>query len=165
VNLFVTDLDPLCAARDLDDTRLRKMILETAQILCTHGHTTGTPMPYKPTHTHHPVVLALSNPDNYAWTVAYFHALHTEYQFRFGKSHASYVTVRPHVPDTAQPSRIPHFANCARNASLGLNFSDVPVPTSYRRYLCARWAMDPRSPKWTNRTRPDWHRHIPTEVF
>lgn len=49
MNLFVSDLDPCQAARNLDDKRVNKMILETAQMLCCALHARGIAAPYKPT--------------------------------------------------------------------------------------------------------------------
>lgn len=155
MNLFVTDLDPAIAATHLDDKRLRKMVLETAQMLCTVGWKDGGAMPYKPTHSNHPVVLAMDDINNFRWVCRYFHELACEYELRFNKQHASYITVRPYIYFPIELHSTT-FANCARNNSLNLDFTRLPVPLSYRAYLSARWAQDKLPPIWTGRTPPDW---------
>jgi len=67
-------------------------ILESAQILCTVLHGRGVDAPYRPTHRNHPCVTwADESYCNYRWLIELAHALHNEYQFRFGKerTHAS----------------------------------------------------------------------------
>lgn len=156
MNLFVTHYLPPTAATHLDDIRLRKMLLETAQMLCTELTRRGHTMPYRPTHSHHPVVLALRDDATLEWTIRYFTALDTEYRFRFDKPHKSYLDcadlILPHSP----PRGFPIFANCARRADLNLNFTHLPVFFAYRQYLSARWNRDNSPPQWTNRRSPEW---------
>lgn len=156
MNLFVTNLNPTLAAQNLDDKRLRKMILETAQMLCTDAWRRGITVPYKPTHQNHPAVLSLHNPDVFNWALRYFDALHFEYIDRFGKSHASHTLIRPYFSATHSTEGLLPFANCARNSALGLDFTHLPIPDSYRAYLSARWASDKLAPVWTNRNQPSW---------
>lgn len=157
MNLFVTSLSPTLAAQSLDNKRLNKMILETAQLLCTELSRRGYPMPYKPTHQSHPVTLSLQHDPTLLWAGVYFEALHTEYVYRFLKTHASYTTCasdfRARLPFNVPGS--PIFANCARNQMHALDFTHHPVPESYQHYLSARWNRE--SPLWTGRKAPDWH--------
>jgi len=48
------------------------------------------------------------------------------------------------------------FANCARNDSLGLDFTHTHIVYAYQLYLNARWERDIRLPQWTNRGAPTW---------
>lgn len=156
MNLFVTDLDPTIAATHLDDKRLRKMVLETAQMLCTVEHKRGVAMPYKPTHANHPVVLAMGDIDNFRWVCRYFHELGREYRFRFGKHHASYIALSSLIYFPIELNTHAPFANCARNSTLNLDYTHLPVPMSYQHYLSARWDGDKLPPIWTNREAPSW---------
>ena len=57
MNIFVVDHDPFVAAKMLCDKHVVKMILETAQLLSTAHHLTGSPLAcklYKMTHKNHP---------------------------------------------------------------------------------------------------------------
>lgn len=156
MNLFVTDPSPTASAQALCDIRLRKMVLETAQMLCTEGRRRGWPdMPYKSTHANHPVVLSLQNDGTLAWVTDYFCAINAEYAYRFNKDHKSYLDCWHKFPvlDLYLP---PTFHNSARNLSLGLDFTHFPIFDAYRAYLLARWASDQRPPVWTRRGPPVW---------
>lgn len=165
MNLFVTDVNPLLAAQHLDDVRLRKMVLETCQMLCTELRRRGHDMPYRSTHASHPVAAALSDNQVMDWTVRYMVWIDYEYGYRFGRRHASAQRCLPAILGAWRPLRqyerwtgLPLFHNSARNLSRGLDFTHLSVPESYRAYLCARWASDVRPPVWTRRERPEWAR-------
>lgn len=166
MNLFVTSLSPTLATQSLCDVRLRKMILETAQLLCTELRRRGADyMPYKPTHPMHPVTLSLRNDATLLWAEEYFVELHKEYIFRFGKDHKSFVDCFPKISYAiGQFVNIKAscliFANCARNDSLGLDFTHTNIVYAYQLYLSARWERDIRPPIWTNRGAPAWHKAI-----
>ena len=90
MNIFAVDENPSIAAQDLCDVHVVKMILESAQILCTvydlHGE--WEDWMYKPTHRHHPSVLwAAENDCNYGWLQYHFAALGKEYTRRYKKRH------------------------------------------------------------------------------
>ena len=58
MNIFVSSFDAREAAKALDDKRLIKMVLETAQILSTNINLAGLRQgPYKTTHQNHPAVV------------------------------------------------------------------------------------------------------------
>ena len=91
MQLFILDRDPRSAARMLCDCHLRKMCLETAQILSSvlfNKHLPllpGMPKPYNP---HHPVIAAVNSCSKINWVLIYNSALHREYRYRFNKAHA-----------------------------------------------------------------------------
>lgn len=89
MNIFVTDLDPVVAARNLCDKHVVKMIVETTQILSTVSHRHGgTFVPYKPTHGRHPCTLwAGDSFANWMWLADHGIALVTEYHMRYKKVH------------------------------------------------------------------------------
>lgn len=93
MNIFFVDRDPSAAARALCDKHLRKMLLETAQMLCTVHHIHGTDpelIPYKPTHAGHPCVRwAAESNLHFYWLWNYGGSMGIEYLLRFGKSHKS----------------------------------------------------------------------------
>ena len=162
MNLFVTSLSPTLAAQSLCDIRLRKMILETAQLLCTELRRRGADyMPYRPTHPMHPVTLSLRNDATLLWVEEYFIEAHNEYIHRFAKQHKSFIDCYRKVEMAI--GRLCNlkasgatFANCARNDSLGLDFTHTHIVYAYQLYLNARWERDIRLPQWTNRGAPAW---------
>lgn len=88
MNIFVLDKDPVIAAQMQCDKHVVKMILETAQLLCSvfpNGEA-----PYKRTHYNHPcAVWARESWANYYWLYKHGIALCNEYTYRYNKLHKS----------------------------------------------------------------------------
>lgn len=160
MNIFISDVDPVIAAQNLDDKRVVKMILESAQMLCTALHVNGASQlaKYKKTHENHPSnVWARTSDSNYQWLLDHFKALCDEYEFRYSKTHASFdlysdlIAGKSHIP--AGP--LTPFANCAARSDMCIDFkSETDVPTAYQKYLVARWNTDKSKPKWSVRGEP-----------
>lgn len=159
MNIFVTDPCPKKSAQALDDKRVIKMILETAQILSTvirgldevYAENHGL---YKKTHTGHPCVKwAGQSRNNYLWLLSHMQALLEEYTYRFGKQHKSgslvpaFIEYAPMMPEGQ--GLVP-FANCT-------DFKHIQnVHDAYKHALISKWAKDKLVPKWTNKSRPMW---------
>lgn len=164
MNIFATDPSPKLSARALDDQRLVKMVLETAQILCGGLYLRGVPtlaLPYKPTHLGHPAVLwAAMTEENLRWVYRHGWRLSEEYSNRYNKVHKSGEVIeylRQYCPSPEiKPRRPQTFYNGARHKSLGLDYTHLPVHEAYRAYLVKRWSMQTRPPRWTNSSPPDW---------
>ena len=91
MNIFVLDKDPKKAATMSCDKHVVKMVLETAQVLCSaldrHGVDDTL---YRPTHKKHPCTLwAGDSRANFMWLVEHGLALSEEYTVRYGKTHKS----------------------------------------------------------------------------
>ena len=169
MNIFASDPDPFVCAANLDDKRVVKMCLETAQLLST-----ATPwlFPnynqgelYKPAYVKHPCSLwAKASIVNFCWLVRHGLALCKVYTDVYGKVHASEELIRKLdimliMADLLSTPRPTEFANCTRNESAGVDFKNVVnTHTAYKMYLNARWARDKRKPTWTNRNVPEWYR-------
>jgi hypothetical protein len=150
MNLFAVSYCPVECAQALDDKRLIKMTLETAQMLCTAAVSRGVAAPYKVTHANHPVSVWVRA--NTAWMSKYLVELNQEYKFRFGKEHLAYTECKNIL--LFEDSVVSEFVNCAANKSLGLDFKHKNVLDAYKCYLNARWYLS--NPKWTKRERPEW---------
>ena len=150
MNIFAVCDDTETCARYLDDKRLVKMVLETAQILCTSLHINGYSDDnlYRKTHAHHPVVQwCASNRFNYYWTVRYFNDLCLEYTRRYSKHHkcqlkfgrGRYFTYRAvHIPDSAYGNMTP-FCNCTKD------YKHIPDTfLAYKLQLQDKWYADKR---------------------
>ena len=89
MNIFILDEDPYIAATYHCDKHVIKMIVESAQILCTVLHKKGiTEIPYKPTHQNHPCVLWTEQSfENFSWLVRLLNGLLIEYTLRYSKRH------------------------------------------------------------------------------
>lgn len=167
MNYFYCDTDPQRAAQALDDRRLTKMVLETAQllnnVLAHHGDPTA---PYKPTHMNHPSsVWARTSVSNYQQMLAYFAHIANEFTYRTGKDHKCYDHYHTFVmftwdinpDDWDKPYGTP-VPNCT-------DFKDVGnVVEAYRLHLAAKWQAEIYKhqlgnwykPVWTKRTPPQW---------
>lgn len=162
MNIFVSDNDPRVAAANLDDKRVVKMVLETAQLLSTAIQLNGGEGPYKSTHTKHPsTIWTAQSKGNFRWLLYHGISLGIEYNYRFKKSHKSYEAILDisdrglikHIPD----GELTQFANCTANQLKGISFKHLEDPIeAYRAYLLSRWATDTRPPKWTNSKPPEW---------
>lgn len=88
MNIFVLDRDPVTAAQFALDKHCVRMVLETAQLLCS-AFPQGA-APYKRTHYNHPCgVWTRASRDNFRWLAQHGLALADEYEFRYGKVHKS----------------------------------------------------------------------------
>lgn len=90
MNIFVIDKNPRKSARMLCDQHVVKMILESAQMLCTAHYLIDkkTKTPYKPTHQKHPCTLWVAESiGNYNWLLKHAEELCKEYTRRYNKKH------------------------------------------------------------------------------
>lgn len=95
MNIFVLADDPIIAAQHQCDKHVVKMVLETAQMLCTVASRYVDDVPYRPTHKNHPCTLwAGTSRANWEWTIQHGLALCAEYTFRYGKTHKSEVIIK-----------------------------------------------------------------------
>ena len=161
MNIFISDVDPVKSAINLDDKRVNKMILESAQMLCTALHLNDAShlAKYKTTHANHPSnVWVREGRENYNWLLQHMKALSDEYTFRTGKVHKTYRELYGDLAKGAEfiPDKsLTPFANCAARQDMGINYKHLDdVPMAYRLYLIDRWERDKLVPKWTNRSRP-----------
>jgi len=90
MNIFYLHEDPQKASEYQYDKHVVKMILESAQMLCTahHHYGNGDNVPYKKAHYNHPsTVWARANKPQYFWLYNHMIALGEEYTKRYGKTH------------------------------------------------------------------------------
>lgn len=92
MNIFYLDRNPYKAASYFYDKHKVKMILESAQMLCTAHHVYGNPddVPYRQAHLNHPsTIWARQSRPNYYWLYEHMIALGQEYTKRYDKVHMS----------------------------------------------------------------------------
>ena len=95
MNIFYLDSDPVKAAQVQYNKHVVKMILESAQMLCTaHHHYTellsqdDSYIPYKKAHYNHPsTIWCRENSEQYLWLYNHMIALGNEYTKRYNKIH------------------------------------------------------------------------------
>ena len=92
MNIFYLDKCPVKAAQLQYNKHVVKMILESAQMLCTahHHYGNGDNVPYKKAHYNHPsTIWVRQNSIHYDWLYDHMIALGDEYTKRYGKTHLS----------------------------------------------------------------------------
>ena len=152
MNIFLVDEKPRSCALALDDLRLNKMVLETAQLLAASCFVVGANIGYKVTHFNHPcAVWARKNKRNFSWLVEYGLELSQEFYVRRRHSHASEEVIKraiTHIPEF--PEGLLAFTfNCSGQNSGNIFFD-------YKECLRKKWASDIKKPLWTRRSPPSW---------
>lgn len=159
MQLFILDEIPERAAGMLCDSHLRKMCMETAQILSSVLYRRGRAVPEqlpKPYNPSHPVILAVDTPEKICWVIRYNLSLHREYFRRFGKRHAYYSFCRIYrklFSCTAISLR-------KEDLTFARDFKDIEIREpdiiqAYREYYRYK-KKKLRSWKYTNAPEPDW---------
>lgn len=154
MNIFVTNQDPQQCAFALDDKRVVKMVLESAQMLCTALDMRGFGFPdmYRPTHMGHPcTVWTAETRKNFEWLGLHAFCLSEEYSCRYGKVHASHSTIEHclALKEGIPEGPLTPFANCT-------DYKDEEVIKAYRKQMLDKWMSDVRSPTWSHRAPPFW---------
>jgi hypothetical protein len=157
MNIFYLSEDAKVAATYHNDKHVVKMILESAQLLCTAhrllDESTNEKL-YKATHKNHPsaqwVRLSLHN---YNWLYDLFCNLCDEYTFRYGKVHLTDTKLRellkqppkniPNVPFTQPPQAMPE------------QYRTSDSILSYRNYY--KFEKNHLA-AWSKRSIPDWYK-------
>ena len=155
MNIFVVDHDPFVAAKMLCDKHVVKMILETAQLLSTAHHLTGSPLAcklYKMTHKNHPsAVWVRSSKGNYRWALAHLKGLLKEYTFRYNKIHktSNLLSSLESVPDLIDQEDLTEPPQCMYD-----DCRHPDVVHAYRLYYLTR--QQEIDMRWTKRDKPNW---------
>jgi hypothetical protein len=151
MNIFYFDEQIEVCARNHCDAYVVKMILESAQILCTVLWLNDISAPYRPTHRNHPsVAWANRSLANWNWLKQLAGALNEEYKYRFNhtRNHKSYdVILSLPTPPIADIGVTPIVQVMPEEYQ-----QENPVE-AYRQYFKARKSHLAR---WTKRDIPHW---------
>lgn len=90
MNLFILDNDPIISSQYNVDSHVRKIILESAQMLCYAFPENSTPIKNsKKGFYFHPMSKWVrESQKNWEWTLYHLFGLLDEFEYRFGKKHA-----------------------------------------------------------------------------
>lgn len=165
MNIFVTDPDPVQAAKNLCDKHISKMIVESAQLLSSahlvlNGGHSG-PI-YKLTHRNHPCAKWVRESDgNYRWLHEHAEAMCGEFTHRYNKKHKTESVVsRLGCP----PENIPNFGKSIMTPFVHAYYGKDPIGhfmcyvpgdpiQSYRNF----YKLDKtRFAKWKHSQPPSW---------
>jgi len=136
MNIFVLDYNPKVAAQSHCDKHVVKMILETAQMMCTTAHLVGVDSPYKPTHKNHPcTVWARESQQNFRWLMELFNELHEEWMWRYNHNdnHLSYAKLQE-VDWDLVIERLPDIGLTPFAQAMPEEYRDSDAVTAYQTY-------------------------------
>jgi hypothetical protein len=122
MNIFYLDSDPVKAAQIQYNKHVVKMILESAQMLCT-GEYDNSYIPYAKAHYNHPsTIWCRQNSRQYYWLFHHMLALGDEYTKRYKKKHLSITKC------------FDALKNCPVGIPLGGEFNEPPqcMPDQYK---------------------------------
>lgn len=169
MNIFVVHPDPAVSASVLDDLRLNKMILETAQLLSGAARllfkvdNKDIPALYKLTHQNHPCsIWARANYTNFAWLLQYFDHLAQEKIRRSKVEHLSHKKLYLPLLDLIQ-NVMTLEEYFAIQPVFNFNCTDFKAHSTFEAYqkcLDHKWdVIDPSKalrPTWKHAKRPNW---------
>lgn len=156
MNIFFLDRNVETCAQYHVDRHVVKMILESAQLLCTSVNISAgrQATPYKTTHVNHPCsIWVRESNSNALWLYRLMHQLNVEYHFRYKKYHLSCIKLE----EADIFSKILHYLPDGDFTEPALampdEFKTSDAVESYRNYY--------REGKqhlhnWTKRGKPSW---------
>lgn len=158
MNIFFLDQNPQLAAQYQCDKHVVKMILESAQLLCTaHRLRPLHEFPekfYKATHINHPCsIWTRKCLANYVWLALHAKYLCKEYTYRYNKIHKSEEIIHwclyygPNIPYRFVPTEPAQ--------AMPEQYKDEDVVTAYRNYYI-EYKMKNIQCRWTKRQPPEW---------
>ena len=166
MNIFSTDTSPVVSARNLDDIRVNKMILESAALLANamsfHGaprdalpiaKTSGQPFKTTAWQNHPSCLWTKQSSGNYEWLLVHAISLMEEMFERKGTIHSMKNNLQ-RLQDGAKfitPGPLTPFVNCTPYKSISDSIE------AYRLCMVYKWEHDGKEPKWTNVGKPSWY--------
>jgi hypothetical protein len=180
VNIFYLDSNPLIAAQYHVDRHVIKMILESAQLLCTAHRVidgiqtkvsrltkTGkhkqinayllndsakNSLLYSVTHINHPCTIwCRDNINNYMWLYELFVSLCDEYTYRYGKKHKTDFLLRDVLQNSPISISTSEFTQPAQ--AMPEKYRSADSIQAYRQY----YIHEKHSfAKWSKRATPEW---------
>ncbi len=153
MNIFFLHMIPSICAQYHLDKHVVKMILETAQLLCSAHYLSDSSFAprYKLTHKNHPsAIWTRTSLDNYKWLVELGKELCKEYTYRYGKIHKCQIVIEE-LADNLPP--IPEIGFTKPLLAMPDEYKGREAVESYRAYyLFEKYHMF----SWKKRDTPRW---------
>ena len=148
MNIFYLHEDPHLAASYVYDKHKVKMILESAQMLCTaHRYYGNENVPYKTAHLNHPSsIWVRENTHHYYWLYEHMLALGNEYTKRYNKTHLSdeiIVFLESILPQCSPPRKLKIIAPYKYKADFA-----ITTASTFAIEIVAANAMNGKLPKY-----------------
>jgi len=178
MNIFVVNNDPVCAAQELCDKHVVKMIVESGQMLSTahrvldgveyysmskgtrprkikrwHLNDARERILWKASFVNHPCTLwTMATDGNYQWHANHAYALCKEYSRRYGKIHSSEILIEYlnyNLPKNIKSGELTPFAQAMPD-----KYKSADAVTSYRSYYNGEKT---KFAVWNYTETPDWY--------
>ena len=151
MNIFAVHKNPVRAAQCLSDKHVIKMILESAQMLCTSIHLHGGSAPYRVAHKNHPCTIwTRSSRSNFMWLCEHALELCRIYTDNFDRVHSSEKVINECL---RKAYLIPDGPLTAFAQAMPDEFKNDCAIQAYRSYYTkAKQSIN----KWTYQSRPSW---------
>jgi len=164
MNIFASNPSPVISAINLDDLRVNKMILETAQLLSTAVFWRNQAKYkelglYRPTHMNHPCsVWTRRSNANFIWLTIHGLVLCDLYSDTSKKVHKSQEIIEKCAPlhDAFDNEKISEFADCSSYKDNTL----LNIFEKYQHTLVDKWDSQRHLPTWRNRPVPSFWESI-----
>lgn len=156
MNIFFLDYNVEDCAKAHCDKHVTKMILESAQLLCTAVNVLAGEQvsPYKTTHVNHPCAKWVRESNSNAiYLYRLMSQLNQEYHFRYGKQHLSYVKLEEAKIFILLLKYLPQGEFTLPPKAMPDEYKTDTVVESYRNYY--RGAKQ-HLHTWTKRGKPSW---------
>ena len=166
MNIFCLDKDPVKAAQMMCDKHIVKMLLESAQLMCTAHReldVSSQIMPdidkllYKSTHKNHPSAKWVrESAYNYRWLYLHWVAMNDEYKLRYNKkvNHKSFDRLNEFLKNPPNNAPLNKIGTLPTPAMPDECKVDGDVVASYRKYYIevkkdiATWKAPAVIPEW-----------------
>lgn len=176
MNIFYLDKNPEQAAKWHNDSHVRKMILELAQLLSTAHRVldgeeyydlsktgrrvkrwrldnTGENIFYKATHVNHPCAKWVrESADHYNWTYQLFKALCGEFEYRWSKTHATWNKLGLVLEKLPKNIEFIVWTDPPQAMDDQYRLNDA-VEAYHNYYIHGKSHLA----RWTGRDKPDWY--------
>ena len=150
MNIFVLDEDPIQAATMCCDKHIVKMILESAQMLCTAY---GEGAPYKQAFKNHPCTKWVQqSQQNFDWLCQHAQAMCAEYERRYKRTHKSQAV----ISFCSTLSTLPDIGLTPFAQAMPEQYKDVNAVVAYRNYYIGEKS---KIAVWKHSTQPSWWSH------
>ena len=152
MNIFALDKCPIKSAQLQHDKHVVKMVLESAQMLCSAFDREKFDVPYKWAHYNHPcTVWSRTNQSNFGWLSLHGFALAKEYTHRYGKIHKSQAVIE-WCMDKAKEINLPEHEITPFQQCMPEEYKNQDSVQAYKDYYIGTKLNS--NPKWTNREIP-----------
>lgn len=151
MNIFALDLCPTKSAQMQHDKHVVKMVLESAQMLCSAFDQDKHDVPYKKAHYNHPCTIwARNSYSNFEWLAAHGLALAQEYTHRYKKTHKSQTVIQWCI-DNMWLVDMPTYELTPFAQAMPDKYKNIKATKAYQDYYIGTKLSNA---KWTNRVVP-----------